>query len=214
MPHFAGSVLSIQPGAVLRVPTEELRRLLCACCRHLPGKSSGGIPGEVDDAGFDGLDRPSLGEGTTNLVLSHPARSPITGLAVAETEHVIAATRWKHCGKALDVTLALAVIENVKQPAVEHRLEPFAQNKEAKGVRHQESRLDACSAAFVTAKSMAFAERSTPRTSWPSEATRSACSPVPHPASSTLPTRSPALARRSKAGCGRPMSHGGGVSDA
>jgi hypothetical protein len=39
----------------------------------------------------------------------------------------------------------------------------------------------------------------------------SACSPVPHPTSSTRPQSIPLRARRTNAGCGRPMSHGGGV---
>src|ERR1700722_17691783 len=133
----------IQPRSCVASSTEELCQLLQACGRHLPGACSGGIPGEVDDAGVDRLHRPSVGEGNANLVPRHPARPPITGLAVAETEHVITTTRWKYCGQALDVTRALVVIENVKEPAVEHRLELFAQSKEEKGVRHQESRRDA-----------------------------------------------------------------------
>src|ERR1700727_3094337 len=76
---------------------------LLACGRHPPGVSSGGFPGEIDDSGLDGLDLPPLREGSPNLVLSHSARSPITGLEVAEAKHVIATTRSNHCGQTLDV---------------------------------------------------------------------------------------------------------------
>ena len=64
-------------------------------------------------------------------------------MAVAETEHAIAATRRNDRRQAADVGPALVVIENVKESAVEHRLEPLIQIDEAESIGHHESRLEA-----------------------------------------------------------------------
>ena len=64
------------------------------------------------------------------------------------------------------------------------------------------------SAALRRARSMARGEMSTPTASAPRAAASSACSPLPQPASSTRPPSRPLSARRTNAGCGRPMSHG------
>src|SRR5215467_4615749 len=65
------------------------------------------------------------------------------------------------------------------------------------------------SPALRRARSMARGETSTPTASAPRAAASSACSPLPQPASSTRPDSRPPSARRTNAGCGRPMSHGG-----
>ncbi len=48
--------------AAWRARREELRHLLCPRGCHVPCERSGGIPGDVDDGGFDGLDLPSQRE--------------------------------------------------------------------------------------------------------------------------------------------------------
>src|SRR5580704_14948570 len=67
------------------------------------------------------------------------------------------------------------------------------------------------SSAFFRASAIAVSAMSAPRTGSPSEAASNACSPVPQPASSTLPANPPSDATRTKAACGLPMSHGAGL---
>src|ERR1700677_3869689 len=122
------------------VRPEDAREPLFTSGFHQPGMGTGGIPSEVDDSRFDGGDHPPLREGSPNLVLSHSARPPVAALEVAEAKHVIPATRTNHCSQTVDVTLSLAVIENVEEPAVEHRVKLFAQINEAKSVAYQEAR--------------------------------------------------------------------------
>ncbi len=64
--------------------------------------------------------------------ISHPA-----------AEHVIATTRRDHFSQAGDIALALAVIEDVEEPAVEHGVELLTQINEAKGICDDEARLHA-----------------------------------------------------------------------
>jgi hypothetical protein len=64
-------------------------------------------------------------------------------LALAEAQHVKAATLRDDFSQACNVLLPLVVIENVEETAVEHRDELRAQISQAKSIRHQESRLDA-----------------------------------------------------------------------
>ncbi len=63
---------------------------------------------------------------------------------------------------------------------------------------------------FCRAMASAVSATSMPRTGNPSAAMCSAFSPVPQPASSTAPENPPSEARRTIAGCGRPISHGAG----
>ena len=67
------------------------------------------------------------------------------------------------------------------------------------------------SAAFSLALAMARPDMSTPVASAPWAAASRVCSPVPQPESSTRPASRPCSASRTKAGCGRPMSHAAGV---
>ena len=90
----------------------------------------------------DGFDGPSHGERAESR-LGHPAWAPVARLAITETEHVIATTRRNHFCQAVDVALAVIVIEDVEEPAVEHRVELLAQINETECIRHQEARLDA-----------------------------------------------------------------------
>ena len=78
-----------------------------------------------------------------NLVWRHPTWPPVTWLAVAEADHVIKTTRGDHFSQADDVTLALAVIEDVEEPAIEHGVELLTQIDEAKGICDDEARLHA-----------------------------------------------------------------------
>src|SRR5215831_1307780 len=64
--------------------------------------------------------------------------------------------------------------------------------------------------AFSLAIASAVSATSTPRTDNPSVATCRAFSPVPQPTSSTAPANPPSDAKRTTAGCGRPISHGAG----
>ena len=61
------------------------------------------------------------------------------------------------------------------------------------------------------ARAIAVGATSMPVTSAPRLAASSAFSPVPQPASRRRPIRRPSSARRTKAGCGLPMSHGAAV---
>ncbi len=78
-----------------------------------------------------------------NLLLRHTTWSPVAWLAVAEAEHVKAATRGNHISQADDVVLALVIIENMEETTVEHRFELVTQFNEAKGICHEEARFHA-----------------------------------------------------------------------
>src|SRR5271165_5616034 len=68
------------------------------------------------------------------------------------------------------------------------------------------------SAALSLALAMACGEMSTPIASAPRAAASSTFSPVPQPESSSRPDSRPRSASRTNAGCGLPMSHGGGAA--
>jgi hypothetical protein len=100
----------------------QSRQPLTAGSRDLPGQGSCGVPGEVDHGGFDGFDPPPLRKATL-------ISSCVTGRGTS------------HLGKAPDVTIALAVIEDVEEPAIEHGIELHTEINEAKGICDDEARL-------------------------------------------------------------------------
>ncbi len=86
------------------------------------------------------FDFPSLGKGGPNLVSRHSTWSPVTWLVVAEAEHVKTTATGNHLSQAGDVALALLVIEDVKEPAIEHGVELLAQINQAKGICDKKTR--------------------------------------------------------------------------
>ena len=182
--------------------------------RHLPGEGSGRVPGEVDDGGLDGIDLPFPGESSLNLVVHHPARSPVARLAVTETEHVISTTRRNHCSQVVNVPLAFVVIENVEEPAVEYRIELFGQINKAKGVHHQESRFDAPLGRLPHRQLDGLCREIDPH-HFVAECSRQkgmlagTAARIEH-----LPDQVPGAGQTVEGRLGRPMSQAGGVSDA
>ena len=73
----------------------------------------------------------SISHPASNLVLRHPTWPSVSWLAVAEAEHVKTATPGGCFSQAADVALALAVFEDMEEPAVEHGVELLAQINEA-----------------------------------------------------------------------------------
>jgi hypothetical protein len=75
--------------------------------------------------------------------LVSPTWPPITWLAVAKAEHVMETTQADRCSQAAHVTLALAVVEDVEKPAIEHGVELQTEINEARGICDDETRLHA-----------------------------------------------------------------------
>lgn len=93
----------------------------------VPGPRSGRIDGDFDDGGLDGVNHPPLGEAGANLLPRDSARSPITGLALTEAQHVVAPASRDDRRQALHIPCPIVVVEDVEEPAVEHGVELLAQ---------------------------------------------------------------------------------------
>ena len=190
--------------------------------RPLPGRQPDdvGEPGfgdrgaearvDVEAVGGERIDAPAGAERGAQLDFGDAARTPVAGLAVAEAHEVKVATRAEDSVQSRDVPGAGGVVEDVEQPAVDDRVEGLAERVEAERVEHLEAGVNAALGGLAAgdldgARGDVDAEGVG---AW--SAARIVCSPVPQPASRSAPVSAPASARRTKAGCGRPMSQGGG----
>ena len=149
-------------------------------------------------------------EARANLGLRDAARPLVARLALAKAEHKVAAARPDRRREAFDEGGAVFVAENVKQAAIEDRIELLAERSfKSKAFATRKRTVRPRSRALRSAVAIAVGAVSTPTASSPSPAAIKACSPVPQPTSSTWPRTAPASASCKNAGCGRPMSHGG-----
>jgi hypothetical protein len=118
---------------------------------------------------------------------------------------------WAEDGlQSRDVVGASGVVEDVEQPAVDDGVEGLAERVEVEGVEHLEAGVDAALGGLAAGDLDGARGDVDADGAGAVSAARMVCSPVPQPASSSAPVSVPASARRTKAGCGRPMSQGGG----
>ena len=80
--------------------------------------------------------------------MRYTSRPPVTGLFVAEAEHVIPTTGGKYLGQTGDERFTFSVFEDVEQPTIEDRVETLTKITETEGIRHDEPRIDAPLARF------------------------------------------------------------------
>ena len=176
-------------------------------------RTGSGADRHVELGGLDAVDSPALSECVSDLVLRDTTRALSGWLLIAETQHVVTTTSVCHVCEALDEVLPVLVIEHVKESAVQHDVELLAERFKTQragddGPRAAMPR----SCALACASRIAVGDTSMPTVAHPASAAMSACSPVPHPTSSTSPPIAPSAVSFANAGCGRPMSHGGVVA--
>ena len=85
---------------------------------------------------------PSICEATAKFVLTNPSRTPVAGFFVAEAKEEVAPAGHHNVSNAGYESSSVGVVEDVEQPAVEHRVELFAQSRQDKGVPHFEANLE------------------------------------------------------------------------
>jgi len=183
-----------------------------------PGRCAVVVESRLNPVRFDGDDVPSIGgaERLSQRFLTDGVRASI-GTIITEAQHIHGSVALGYRRQTGHVSWPLVAVEGMEQSAVQHRLKPVAQTLQMERVGGGELDLDSTAASvfsggLLPAIASAVSATSTPRTGNPSEAMRRACSPVPQPASSTLPANPPLEAIRTIAGCGRPISHGAGPS--
>ena len=184
----------------------------CPCDRSEPGRCADvAVISRLNPVRFDGGDTPSIAgaKRRSQFFLANRVWAGI-GTFVTEAQHVQGSIVLGHRGQARYVSWPLAAVKRVEQPAVQHRLKQRPKRFSWSALAAAKSTSIPRAAAFARAIAGAVSATSTPRTGNPSEATCSAFSPVPQPASSTGPANPPSDATRAIAGYGWPASHGAG----
>src|SRR3984893_15608955 len=108
-----------------------------------PRLSPVGVDRDIEQRRFDQVDRPANREGAPQLRIGNPAGAPVAGLTIAETHHVVHATRPKGRTEALDKDRALFVVEDVEDPTVGNHVEKQPELLEMERIRDLEGRPDA-----------------------------------------------------------------------
>ncbi len=98
---------------------------------------------------LDGVDVPALGEGVAQLVLSHPPRAPVPGLALAETEQKEPSAWAKRAANAACISRTILVLEHMKDSQVGGGVEALIPLVEVENVRDVKADRDAAAAGFV-----------------------------------------------------------------
>ena len=126
-----------------------MHRLGADICSTLPrirkthGSPTGRQPDDIGEPRFGGSgtepwvdlkavgnqrgDSPAGAERDAQLALGHAARTPVAELAIAEAHEVQVAVRTENGVHGGDVPCAVAVVENVEQPAVDNRVKGIAE---------------------------------------------------------------------------------------
>jgi hypothetical protein len=91
----------------------------------------------------EGIDLPTGAKGSTQLTLGDSARTPIARLAVAEAHQMKVALLPQDSADAIDVPGTSIVVEDVKEPAIDHGVEGLAKCSEVERVRDSETCIDA-----------------------------------------------------------------------
>ena len=179
----------------------------------MPSQCSGRVDGAVEDGRLDGVDRPAVGEGRSDLAFGDTAWPPVPRLAIAEAEHVAETARAHYRCQPVDEPPPPLVVEAVEEPAVEQGVELCIQLGQTQRVEDKERRLQAPGARLLLCKLYCpgcdvNAERFVAEGRREQGVLAGPAAHVEHAANET------AWASRAKAGCGRPMSHGAGVEPA
>ena len=116
---------------------------------HAPSECTVRVDIDVDRGAFDRIQPPPMAETGSDLVLGNAPGTPIARLKVIEAQHVNAAAWRKHDPEAVDVPGTVVVVQDMKEPTVEHGVELFVEVGQLESVPNEEPGRQASVASFA-----------------------------------------------------------------